>query len=132
MPLTNSPGYQAAHEPDSQPQAPKILSRLRLTIFCLALVTILLAGLEFVVPAYGTVRGAVRDLDGHPLQVEVSVTGMEKPFLTDANGRFAIAHVPSGQQILTLGYGGSTIQFQIDVPQESSLNIGQIQIDTST
>lgn len=131
MPLTNSPSFDKSVEPPKATRTRKVLSPLRVLILCLALVVILLGAVTFVLPDYGDVRGTIRDLDGNPLQAEVFVIGVPVTTRTDGGGRFAILNVPSGQQMLTIRYRASDISFQIDVPEQSSLNIGQIQVDTS-
>lgn len=139
MPLANSPIFDDSSS-DSvdaskpNPQKPskqgRLLSPLRLVILILALIALALGLIEFVLPGYGDVRGTVRDLDGQPLQVDVFINGTAVSTRTDANGRFSLSHIPSGQQTLAVRYSGYDFTFQIDVPDEDSLNIGQIQVDT--
>ena len=121
-----SPGHSNPHNRSKR----RILSPVRILILCLALVTLLLGVVEFIIPDYGTVRGTVRDIDGRPLQAEVFISGLPETIRTDTTGRFALSHIPSGQRILTIRYEGDNFAFQIDVPPEDSLNIGQIQIDS--
>ena len=138
MPLANSPIFDdvpndsvdtSRPNPQKPPKQTRILSPVRMVILSLALVVLVLGIIAFMMPSYGAVSGTVRDLDGLPLQADVFVAGVTGLTRTDANGRFVLANIPSGQQMLAVRYDGYDFTFQIDIPNNDSLSIGQIQVD---
>jgi hypothetical protein len=107
------------------------MSRLRWLVVVLAVVAGFLAVYLGWGPAYGSISGSVRDIDGVPLQVSIFMPGMVQPAQTDSQGRFRITNVPNGDNILTINHQGTAVSFQVEIPKWDSLNIGQLQIDTN-
>jgi hypothetical protein len=133
MPLADSPTFEI-----SSPTPPITpggtggqTARIRWLMLALALIAGMLAVYILQGPAYGTINGSVRDIDGAPIQVSIFMTGMVQPVQTDAQGGFSITNVPDGHNILTINHQGNAVSFQVEVPKWDSLDIGQIQIDTS-
>ena len=137
MPLNDLPSFDSYPEGQLIPQEPEtpkgrprrlVFSPLQRVILGLAAVAFILGVVALFAPHYGNVDGIVRDIDGNPLRAQVFIAGTSETTLTDTHGRFVLTHIPSGQQVLTVKYGDSSYVFQIGIPQEDSLNIGQLQI----
>lgn len=140
MALDKSPSFEAYDGDELLPSGPKPEPKPELNIpyrsigialVVAAVLLVLAVGIgSMFATHYGSVQGTVRDIDGNPLQVQITISGMTGTLQTDNDGRFIIHNVPSGAHDLTVSAGSASYVFQISVPQESNFSIGQIQVDT--
>jgi len=96
-------------------------------IMVLALVDLQSSEQTTLLSGSDTVVGAVVDEAGNPLQAEIFVLKTDLQTQTDANGRFELASVPAGAQVVVVAYLGAGREYPVVVHQGAITDIGKIQ-----
>ena len=91
--------------------------------FLAALLLFGAASAEAQTPRYAALAGVVRDTTGRPLRMAtVFVEGKDLSTVSDDSGRFHIARIPAGTNLVTaLRIGYKAVSFEINLPPDTTL-----------
>lgn len=76
--------------------------------------------------AFATVTGTVYDDRGQPIVAEVAVVGTDVVGRSDRQGRFELRWVPSGPQILLVGYRRVGREYPLQLSSGQSYDLGEL------
>ncbi len=142
MPIKKIRGLLSLGEIESQveattpPEKPEKPKWTRVTLFILAVVVLVLAGINFTktvkitpVAGLGSVRGKIVNQLQTPVPADIFI--INSPFSTTANssGDFQLSNVPSGSVHLIIGYKGVGKEVPVEIQADRIFSIGQISVE---
>ncbi|WP_165360548.1 carboxypeptidase-like regulatory domain-containing protein [Candidatus Chloroploca sp. Khr17] len=124
------------------PPPPRWQKPVRIALIVLSITTGLLLVIRLVqmmdiVPSVagtgsGTVAGQVVDQAGRPQPAEVIIQTTDLIVQTAPDGRFQIAGVPAGAQVLVVARDGVAVEYPITVRNGQTINVGTVKSETTT
>jgi len=136
MSLNNSPSFESLST--GTEDAPKwgkrriwiLIAVLFVVVLILGAVNLLQSDVGKGLLGNGSISGRVVDGNGDVLQeAEAFIEGGNISTFTDANGRFLLENVPSGEHNLVVGYQGVGVQKIVAVNAGVVLDTGTISIE---
>jgi hypothetical protein len=109
----------------------KIIAALTVVVLGLLVLSLWQNGVFSILAGKGTVTGVVFDDQGSPIQAEVSVAGGDVSVQSDEDGHFVLNGVPSGSQVLVIGYRAVGREVLIQVTPGQSIDIGNFHFSLS-
>jgi hypothetical protein len=79
----------------------------------------------------GVVTGQVLTDSGQPVEAELIIEFTEVSVFAGSDGRFELREVPSGPQILLVGYQGMGVEYPILVQSDQTTDVGVVQPATT-
>jgi hypothetical protein len=126
--------HEMPDQPPVKPELPDRRNITRIIIAVLALILLILLGINFftspavsILTGKANVQGHVVDEHGLPVSARVIIFGTELSATTNQNGVFTINGVPAGSQMLVVAYNISAIEIPITIIPGQDLDVGQVQ-----
>lgn len=108
-----------------------LFSILSLLLIALLTVRLIQSGGVDLLKSTGSISGMIVDEGGEPVQAEIIVFNTDRYAVTESDGKFILDDVPTGNQVVVVGYQGAGFEFPVQVNAGVSTSMGQIQILTT-
>lgn len=103
----------------------KVTAALVVVVLGLLVFNLWQDGAFSILAGTGSVTGFAFDDQGLPIQAEVSVADGDASTRSDESGYFVLSGVPSGGQMLVIGYRAIGREVPVDVVAGQTVDIGQ-------
>ena len=141
MPVEDSPKLEQFSQgiPEHLPGGPRKMTPVRWVLVGLIVAAVALGAANLIrrgalagLASSGTVTGWVLDETGQPVQAEAFWVGSTDRAAADAAGRFTLAGVPPGEQVVVVAYRMLGREVPVTVQAGQTHDVGVVRVNSRT